>query len=428
MEENFNNPFIPAKVYKALPNILKNVTDNFSGREKDIVLTSALGVLSSVIPNVSGYYDSYLTYPNLFSIISAPPASGKGVVMKAKILAEKVHQKILEESLNQWNTFENDEGETKKDKPATGAVLKIVPANISSAELYNYMNIANDSVLIIESEADTMGNMLGNDWSNYSDVLRKSFHHEAISMSRKGDGVYIDVRTPKLSIVLSGTPAQLKSIINSKENGLLSRFIIYYFEDISEFKNVFEKRGNNLNELLEKQSKEVLRIFEILQKRENDLEFELTERQQQMFLKYFTSKHHSIISNENESLSFISNIHRLGLIFFRICMILSVYRESGDLSKLSKLTCSNKDFIICLRLIEVYYEHSLFNFKNIDQFGLSENDEELLYSVEQDFTREQLVSNGSDLGIPRRTVDDKLRQWVRKKIIRKVKKGHYKRL
>ncbi|AZA82135.1 hypothetical protein C1637_10110 [Chryseobacterium lactis] len=430
MEENINNPLIPDKVYKSLPDILKKVTDNFSGREKDIVLTSALGALSSVTPNVFGYYHSTIVYANIFTIISAPPASGKGVMMKARMLIEKIHDYLLDGSQNQWNKYEQDEVEeeqSKKTKSGNNIILKIVPANISSAELYNFMNKIEDGILIIESEADTMGNMLSNDWGNYSDVLRKSFHHEPMSMSRKGDGLYISVKSPRLSIVLSGTPAQLKSLINSKENGLLSRFIVYSFDEVIDFRNPFIDGNDDTNELIRNQSEKVLQIYKSLKDRESQLKFELTLRQQQYFDQYFRNKQINLLRNGEVSSSFISNLHRLGLIFFRICMIFSVYRECDDLSQLSKLTCSNKDFILSLRLMEVYFEHSLFNFKNIDQYGLSENDEELLYSVEQNFTREQILEKGTELGIPIRTIDDKLSQWTRKKIIKKISRGVYKR-
>lgn len=433
MEKNINNPLIPDKVYKNLPDILKIVTDNFSGRERDIVLTSSLGVLSSLIPNVFGYYDSSVTYPNLFSIISAPPASGKGVVMKARVLAEKTHAKVLADSINGWNKPESDDkkNDDDKEKVDNSPVLKIIPANISSSELYNAMNRAKDSVLIIESEADTMGNMLGNDWGNYSDVLRKSFHHEPVSMSRKSDGRYIFVQNPKLSIVLSGTPAQLKSIINSKENGLLSRFIVYCFDEVSDFKNVFEKRSDSINKILEAAADKVHQIYEVLKSRDSDIEFELTQRQQQIFLKYFTSKHHNILTNENESLGFISNIHRLGLIFFRICMILSVYRQSGNFEFLSKgtmLICSNQDFLICLKLMGVYYKHSLSNFKNIEQFGLSENDEELLGLLSEQFSTNDIYMACKKLGLGNRTIHYKLKKWRVNKIIKKLKNGVYQKL
>ena len=431
MENNFKNPLISEKVYNKLPNVLKTVTNNFSGREKDIVLTSSLGVLSSLLPNVFGYYDKDIVYSNLYTVILAPAASGKGVMMKSKILAEKVHEMLYKKSTSLWKPeMENDEVKgkevknEKKSKPEI--ILKIVPANISSAQLYQYMNSIDDGILMIESEADTLSNMLKNEWSNFSDILRKAFHHEKISLSRKSDGEYIFVEEPKLSLVLSGTPEQLRPLINSRENGLLSRLIIYSFDEIASFKNVFEKKYKNTNTTIEKESQKVLEIYETLKSRESRIEFDLTDKQKEFFLKYFTKKQNYVL--QNESIGFISNIKRLALICFKICLILSVYKNANNLNTIDEIVCSNEDFIVAIRLLNVYYQHSLFNYKNIDVFGLSENDESLLDSVKEDFSRSEILTVAKNMGISTRTLDEKLKQWRAKRIIKKVKNGRYKKI
>ena len=76
----------------------------------------------------------------------------------------------------------------------------------------------------------------------------------------------------------------------------------------------------------------------------------------------------------------------------------------------------------------MYYQHSLFNFKDIDVYGLSENDEFLLDSLDEEFTRSQILQVGKNLNIAVRTLDDKLKQWRLKRVINKTKNGHYKKL
>ena len=111
-----------------------------------------------------------------------------------------------------------------------------------------FLGSSEHGLLIMESEADTLSNMLNNDWSNYSDVLRKAFHHEPISISRKIEKIFEEINQPKLSMVISGTPNQLQPLIKSKDNGLFSRFIVYSFDEIAEFKNVFaiKSRDNRI--------------------------------------------------------------------------------------------------------------------------------------------------------------------------------------
>jgi len=75
-----NSIFIPDVVYDNLPESIKKLTSMFNGRERDVVLLSILGVLSNCLPKVYSKYDGHKVYSNLFILIIAPPASGKGVM------------------------------------------------------------------------------------------------------------------------------------------------------------------------------------------------------------------------------------------------------------------------------------------------------------------------------------------------------------
>ena len=49
---------------------------------------------------------------------------------------------------------------------------------------------------------------LDSDYGNYSDGFRKAFHHETISYVRRKDREYVNLKHPKLSALLTGTPKQ----------------------------------------------------------------------------------------------------------------------------------------------------------------------------------------------------------------------------
>ena len=66
--------------------------------------------------------------------------------------------------------------------------------------------------------------------SSYSDLLRKAFHSEKISISRKTNNEYFEINNPRLAVALSGTPQQVYNIISSAEDGLFSRFVFYVFK------------------------------------------------------------------------------------------------------------------------------------------------------------------------------------------------------
>ncbi len=422
------NEYIPDLVYKNLPEVLKSLTELFSDRERDIVLLSSLGVLSCSIPNVFGIYDGDKIYPNLFVLIVAPPASGKGTMNFSKILVQKIHTKILDDSklINSICQEEKKKNKEKNYVDCPQLELKIIPANISTAEMYSYLNVSKNGVLIIESEADTLSNMLKNDWSNYSDLLRKAFHHESVSLSRQIDNRYIEIDEPKISMVVSGTPDQLQPLIKSKENGLFSRFLMYSFDEISGFKNVFAPQAYNYKDIFEKSGDVIYNLYGKLFQLKNEISVKLTDNQYKRFLKDFTFIHNDILKNHDHSV--IPNLNRHGLIMFRLCMILSVLRNESNITNKSELVCSNRDFLTALKIIKVVLKHAIINHNSLNDGGLSDQDEEILFSLNTSFTRKQAIELGEKLNIPQRTIDDKLKQWQKKKAVKKVEQGKYKRL
>src|ERR1035437_7580836 len=79
MENNLMSaPMIPDMVYEQLPEFLKKCISPFiDQREKDVMLTSSLAVLSACFTNCKGKYRNDWVGSNLYSFIVAPPASAK---------------------------------------------------------------------------------------------------------------------------------------------------------------------------------------------------------------------------------------------------------------------------------------------------------------------------------------------------------------
>lgn len=421
------NRLIEQEVYAGLPAVLKEITDNFDGREKDIVLLSSLGVLSNCLPNLYGVYDGDIIFPNLYVLIVAPPASGKGVMNYSRALIERIHSKVVEDSKNEKATcLELKKKEKdKKDDSCPDLQLKIVPANISTSELYTFMGNSKHGLLIMESEADTLSNMLKNDWSNYSDVLRKAFHHEPLSIARKVEDLYEEIPEPKLSMVISGTPGQLKPFLKSKENGLFSRFIMYTFDEISEFKNVFDAKTNNNRQIFNNAAQYIFDLYGNLSILGSTMKFEYTPEQQEIFLNEMTSVWGDIIDTHTEA--FLPNLNRHALIQFRIAMIISVLRGDSPLEDNCRLVCSDDDFALSSKLMLTLLRHSQTTFDSIESGILSILDEDVLDDLPRDFTREQIVAVAKQKDIPTRTIDDKLAQWQVKKVIKKVSRGNYRK-
>ena len=194
------------------------------------------------------------------------------------------------------------------------------------------------SGILFCSEADTLSNSLSQDWGNYSDIIRKAFHHESISSLRASNVLHHEIDKPAVSIILSGTPNQVTRLIPNTENGLFSRFAYYRFEIEPRMKNIWKEDENDLEEYLISLGSNILKRYQHLKEHEGKIEFRYTKDQQQDFLKRYESGHSEYLMELG--LSSISAIRRLGLIEFRIAMILSSLRLNSNYTLPEILACT----------------------------------------------------------------------------------------
>ena len=235
-ERILTSPTIPDEVYHKLPILLKDCCLQFEHpRERDMFLTGGLTVLSGCIKSVKGTYSQRTVYPNLMSFVIAPPASGKGAFNFAKDLGMPLHISMLEQNKLSADKYEREK--LRAQSSETGSEIEIpskpdfrvlyIPGNTSSASIIDLLNKCGGSGIIFETEADTLSNSLKQEWGGFSDALRKAFHHEPVTYSRKTRNELIEISSPKLSVALSGTPSQVKALIQSADDGLSSRFYYY---------------------------------------------------------------------------------------------------------------------------------------------------------------------------------------------------------
>ncbi len=423
MDENMK---IRELVYENLPEPLKGLTNLFEGRERDVVLLSCLGVLSGCLPKVYGIYGGKKVYANMYIMIIAPPASGKGSINYSIGLIEEIHNKVLNESLKIAEECKNNK--EKDDGDCPGLKIKIIPGNISSSQIYSSLADSHYGSIIIESEADTITNAIKQDWGNFSDVLRKTFHHETISISRKKDNFYLEIKEPKLSMVLSGTPDQIKPLVQSKENGLFSRFLFFYFNESGGWNNVFDVKQDLTVEFRRVGKDITCPLYAMLFQNINEIEFNYSESQISGFNRLMSRITEAVI--EKHADGFVSNVRRHGLILFRISMVLTVIRNysDGTLDINEPIISNDIDFEIACSITENLLRHALQIYNDISETLLSQEDDTLLFALKETFTRKEAIKIADGIGMSERTMDDKLKQWRRKKAIRKIKHGVYKRV
>ena len=143
--------------------------------------------------------------------------------------------------------------------------------------------------LICESEADTISTAIGSEYGHWSDTLRKAFDHDRLSYNRRTDQEYREVKKSYLSVLLSGTPAQVKPLIPSTENGLFSRQLFYYMHGIWTWINQFESGETDLEAIFTGIGLEWKKQLDLM-KTHGVHTLRLTDEQKQEFNTLFSDK------------------------------------------------------------------------------------------------------------------------------------------
>jgi hypothetical protein len=438
-------PTIPEELYLQMPDLLQHGAMAFTDeRERDVFLTGALAILSGCLPGVKGVYAGNEVFPNVFSFAIAPAASGKGALKFAKMLADDYHSFVLKASREaemQYNQELSEhkqrisskkKGDTSTEEPPTKPTFKVVyiPANTSYAKILWHLEQNEGTGIICETEADTLGNVFKQEWGSYSDMLRKSFHHERLSSSRKGNNEFTEVNAPSLSIALSGTPNQVTGLIASSEDGLFSRFLFYAFKVEQRWKDVSPNANNiNLTEHFKVLSGRVFNMVQFLQREETIIE--LTTEQWQQLNQHCEGWLNEVTMFTAEEAASI--VKRLGLILYRMAMIFTSLRKFENGEAATRIVCTDEDFNTALRLAEIYLHHSILMFNNLPkqseatQFKTGDSKRKFFEALPEEFTRQQAVEIGKQFQLSPRTVDDILHNATGK-ALEKLKAGHYRKI
>ena len=209
---------------------------------------------------------------------------------------------------------------------------------------------------MFETEGDTLANTFSSDYGNYSDGFRKAFHHENISYIRRKDREYVSIKSPRLSTVLTGTPRQILNLITDAENGLFSRFIFYCLDTRLIWNDVFaDSQDDPLEDQFSVWGKEYRDFHSILSGLQTDIRFSLTPGQEKDFNELFDSWQDQYAAACGDD--FIATVRRLGVITFRIAMILSALRIMEDGSFTQSITCTDTDYTTAKTIARVIIRH-----------------------------------------------------------------------
>ena len=289
-----------------------------SPTQRDVML---LGALTAIGASMERYvrcpYAGKLQSPCLQSFIVAPSASGKGILSLIRLLVEPIHDEIRQQVATEVKAYKKEKAaydvmgkeRSKVEAPQMpkNRMFLISGNNTGTGILQNIMD-ANGTGLICETEADTISAAIGSEYGHWSDTLRKAFDHDRLSYNRRTDQEYREVKKSYLSVLLSGTPAQVKPLIPSTENGLFSRQLFYYMHGIWAWINQFENGEADLEAIFTDIGLEWKKQLDLM-KTHGVHTLRLTDEQKQEFNTLFSDLFfRSGLANDNEMSSSIARL------------------------------------------------------------------------------------------------------------------------
>ena len=433
-------PTFSHSLYGHLPGLLDEVARNArSDEDADVLILGALATWSACLGKVYGVYDNKKVYPNLFLYVTAPASAGKGRLSLCRRLAQPIHDRLRElyrEEMDEYRIQKARFDRAKKKNPDLEPPeepplrMLIIPANSSSTSVYQILSDNGGGGLMFETEGDTLANVFASDYGNYSDGFRKAFHHEPISYTRRKDREFVELLRPRLSTVLSGTPRQISALIPDAENGLFSRFMFYYLGFKLEWLNVFARpQGSSLEEIFDDIGWGFTDLYQRLEM-QPEIEFQFTPDQQDRFNAYYGAtqvEYHLLFGDD-----IIASVRRLGLITFRIAMVLSALRLGDTGEEVSSLICDDEDFDAAMAISKVLIRHTVRVYRELSSADLTkpaaertDRQQQFLRSLPLTFSTKAFLEHAARLGIPNPTAERYIKNWCQIGLIHRIKQGNY---
>ena len=426
------------------------------GRDKMIL--GSLGMISGLVPeNYYAIYSQKEVFTPLDLIIYGNAASGKGelphimgILNPLKKEIEASYQAEMTAYRQEHALWEAKSG--KGERTERGPEPKepefrtpLIPGNSSATAAILQLKANDDWGVIFETEGDVISNSFKSDYGDYSTLLRKAAHHEPVAISRVKDKLHLEITKPRLAVIITLTPGQLRTLFPSFENGLGSRFYYYGLNQKLEWENPFKLSPKPLIEVFNEMGEQYLELHHEIQKLGNrKIQFVFSEEQQQKFNEFFSELLLEQFSMLGEGIE--SFVFRLGLSFTRTAMVLALLRRYSDWDRSLPLfgeheqamVCNDKDFRITMAIVDTLVNHTAKIFATLNKeenrnifkhhVELTAPERNLYFALPENFTSQDVKQTAISLGINPDTARRYCGKYVEVGIAERITNGHYRKI
>lgn len=367
--------------------------------EEDILLLSTLTGVSACIPNLYFRYGptSKRYYANLQAFVLAAPASGKGIAGQALDMVKVVdeHHPLL------------------------------IPGDSTYPAWFNTLLQQDGCGYMHESEGSVITDIWRSTVSNYNTALRKVAEHEPISRARVMQGKVV-IPSPKVSMLLTGTFNQYKTLVPSVENGYFSRLLTLFVPNMHPFDKQYVTKLSVKSAIPEKVGNQLLRLYESMCFDE-EKEWTLTQEQKEILGEHLQTEYGTLITMLGDN--FHSAVVRMAIQIERIALILSALRGNMEV-------CSDEDFLTALMIGNKLLQHTAMAFRLIKgdmQNAIPEvkplDQRRILFKqLQKEYDRKTLIEQAKVQGVSERTAERWNNSWIETGQVIKVSHGQYQKV
>ena len=382
------------------------------GEVRDMLLLSLLTNCAYALPAMRMLHGRphHAYSPELLTMVVAPAASGKGVMNYGRLLLQAIEGK--------------------------GGKKVYIPANSSASALIKVMDEYDGRGIVFATEMDTLTQTLRAAYGHFGDIVRCIFEHETVSQLRRQNNEFIEIREPRIAMLLSGTPNQVSPLLRNRENGLMSRFACYVVNNRVGFNDDVwdvDCQDNTPQEaiLYDRLSTELGDRYLWMSEAGHDCYFYLTNSQLKTIKRMFRSEYDTY-SQEFSDL-FDSTLKRMPVIMKRIGMILTGLRLDITQPLPERVVCSDEDFQTMLLIGHKLLMHAAMVFQMmpelkatpVGEIGSNMLQRQFFQMLPTAFTKQDAIEQAKVLGVGLNTLNKWLAKYIQTNEILHVAYGKY---
>ena len=382
------------------------------GETRDMLLLSVLTNCGYAVPAMRMLHGRpHHTYcPELLTMIVAPAASGKGIMNYGRLLLQAI------------------EGKNGKQV--------YIPANSSASALMKMMDEYDGRGIVFATEMDTLTQTLRAAYGQFGDIVRCIFEHETVSQLRRQNNEFIEIRYPRIAMLLSGTPNQVAPLLRNRENGLMSRFGCYVVNSRMDFDDQVwdtDTEGNTPREaiLYDRLATELGDRYLWMEEAGHACYFYFTDAQLKTIKRMFRSEYDTYSQEFGEL--FDATLKRMPVIMKRIGMILTGLRLDMSKPLPERVVCSDEDFQTILLIGHKLLMHAAMVFQMMPELkstpmgeiGGNMLQKQFFQMLPTDFTKQDAIEQAKVLGVALSTMERWITKSVQTASIKRLATGVY---